>query len=178
MHHPVETLDALLHIHPELVAHLTTYGPRVELAQGMLSTPTNEGVSIIILGTPPREILLLRFREGDNPMPTARESSIQEDDLPLLQVGELWPMLLEDARVALDAACKPPGEHNRVESKKLHKLGRFPKLRAAGRATGAAGKAFSMLCEPPPKRGVYKFAPALDLTTSIRGDFVACQKGL
>ena len=26
----------------------------------------------------------------------------------------------------------PPGEHNKVESKKLHKLGRFPKLRAAG----------------------------------------------
>ena len=32
----------------------------------------------------------------------------------------------------------PLGEHNKVESKKLHKLGRFPKLRAAG----AAGKAF------------------------------------
>ena len=27
-----------------------------------------------------------------------------------------------------------PGEHNKVESKKLHKLGRFPKLRAAGKA--------------------------------------------
>ena len=26
----------------------------------------------------------------------------------------------------------PPGEHNKVESKKLHKLGRFPKLHAAG----------------------------------------------
>ena len=26
-----------------------------------------------------------------------------------------------------------PGEHNKVESKKLHKLGRFPKLRAAGK---------------------------------------------
>ena len=41
---------------------------------------------------------------------------------------------------------KPPGEHNKVESKKLHKFGRFPKLRAAGRAAGAAGtagKAFS-----------------------------------
>ena len=36
----------------------------------------------------------------------------------------------------------PPGEHNKVESKKLHKLGRFPKLHAAG----AAGKAFSMYC--------------------------------
>ena len=47
-----------------------------------------------------------RFREGDNPMPAARESSIQEDDLPLLQVGELWPMLLEDVCVAPDAACK------------------------------------------------------------------------
>ena len=35
---------------------------------------------------------------------------------------------------------KPPGEHNKVESKKLHKLGRFPKLRAAGRT---ARKAFS-----------------------------------
>ena len=34
----------------------------------------------------------------------------------------------------------PPGEHKKVESKKLHKLGRFPKLRAAG----AAGKAFSL----------------------------------
>ena len=34
----------------------------------------------------------------------------------------------------------PPGEHNKVESKKLHKLGRFPKLRAVERA---AGKAFS-----------------------------------
>ena len=34
---------------------------------------------------------------------------------------------------------KPPGEHNKVESKKLHKLGRFPKLRAAG-------KAFSKSC--------------------------------
>ena len=33
----------------------------------------------------------------------------------------------------------PPREHNKVESKKFHKLGRFPKLRAAG----AAGKAFS-----------------------------------
>ena len=33
----------------------------------------------------------------------------------------------------------PPGEHNKVEYKKLQKLGRFPKLRAAG----AAGKAFS-----------------------------------
>ena len=38
---------------------------------------------------------------------------------------------------------KPPGEHNKVESKKLHKLGRFPKLRAAGHAAGATGKAFS-----------------------------------
>ena len=38
-----------------------------------------------------------------------------------------------------------PGEHNKVESKKLHKLGRFSKLRAAG----AAGKAFSLpLCYP------------------------------
>ena len=27
----------------------------------------------------------------------------------------------------------PPGEHNKVESKKLHKLGKFPKLRATGR---------------------------------------------
>ena len=35
---------------------------------------------------------------------------------------------------------KPPGEHDKVESKILHKLGRFPKLRAAG----AVGKAFSM----------------------------------
>ena len=35
---------------------------------------------------------------------------------------------------------KPPGEHNKVESKKLHKLGRFPNLRAAGRT---ARKAFS-----------------------------------
>ena len=26
------------------------------------------------------------------------------------------------------------GEHNKVESKKLHKLGRFPKLRAAEKA--------------------------------------------
>ena len=33
----------------------------------------------------------------------------------------------------------PPGEHNKVESKKLHKLGKFPKLRAAS----ARGKAFS-----------------------------------
>ena len=33
---------------------------------------------------------------------------------------------------------KPPGEH-KVESKKLHKLGKFPKLRAAG----VGGKAFS-----------------------------------
>ena len=38
----------------------------------------------------------------------------------------------------------PPGEHNKVESKKLHKLGKFPKLRAAGRA---AEKAFSK-CAP------------------------------
>ena len=37
----------------------------------------------------------------------------------------------------------PPREHNKVESKKPHKLGRFPKLRVAGRAAGAAGKAFS-----------------------------------
>ena len=29
---------------------------------------------------------------------------------------------------------KPPGEHNKVESKKLHKLDRFPNLRAAGKA--------------------------------------------
>ena len=35
----------------------------------------------------------------------------------------------------------PPGGHSKVESKKLHKLGRFPKLRA----TSAAGKAFSQL---------------------------------
>ena len=28
----------------------------------------------------------------------------------------------------------PPREHNKMESKKLHKLGTFPKLRAAGRA--------------------------------------------
>ena len=28
----------------------------------------------------------------------------------------------------------PPGEHNKVESKKLPQLGRFPKLRAAGKA--------------------------------------------
>ena len=28
----------------------------------------------------------------------------------------------------------PPGEHNKVESKKLHKLGWFSKLHAAGRA--------------------------------------------
>ena len=34
----------------------------------------------------------------------------------------------------------PPGEHNKVESKKLHKLGRFPNLRAAMRD---AGNAFS-----------------------------------
>ena len=27
-----------------------------------------------------------------------------------------------------------PGEHNKVESKTLHKLGRFPKLRTAGKA--------------------------------------------
>ena len=44
---------------------------------------------------------------------------------------------------------KPPGEHNEVESKTLHKLGRFPKLRTVGRATGrtagAAGNAFSMV---------------------------------
>ena len=43
---------------------------------------------------------------------------------------------------------KPPGEHNKVESKKLHELGRFPKLRAARRAagaTGAVGKAFSVV---------------------------------
>ena len=38
---------------------------------------------------------------------------------------------------------KPPREHNKVESKKLHKLGKFPKLRAVGRAAGAAGEAFS-----------------------------------
>ena len=36
-----------------------------------------------------------------------------------------------------------PRVHNKVEIKKLHKLGRFPKLRAAGRAAGAAGKSFS-----------------------------------
>ena len=33
---------------------------------------------------------------------------------------------------------KPPGEHNKVESKKLHKLGRFPKLRAARKAFSQA----------------------------------------
>ena len=38
---------------------------------------------------------------------------------------------------------KPPGEHNKVESKTLHKLGKIPKLRAAGRAASAARKAFS-----------------------------------
>ena len=39
----------------------------------------------------------------------------------------------------------PPGEHDKVESKKLHKLGRFPKLHA----TSATGKALSManLCD-------------------------------
>ena len=34
----------------------------------------------------------------------------------------------------------PPGEHNKVESKKLPQLGRFPKLRSVG----VAGKAFSL----------------------------------
>ena len=38
---------------------------------------------------------------------------------------------------------KPPREHNKVESKKLHKLGRLPKLRVAGRAARAARKAIS-----------------------------------
>ena len=28
---------------------------------------------------------------------------------------------------------KPPGEHNKMESKTFHKLGRFPKLRARAR---------------------------------------------
>ena len=37
---------------------------------------------------------------------------------------------------------KPPEEHNKVESKKLHKLDRFPRLRAAGPAS-AAREAFS-----------------------------------
>ena len=49
----------------------------------------------------------------------------------------------------------PPGEHNKVESKKLHKLGRFPKQRAAGRAASAAEKpshreALENLRKPPP----------------------------
>ena len=49
---------------------------------------------------------------------------------------------------------KHPGEHNKVESKKLNKLGRFPKLRAAERVAGAAGKAFSLLPQWPMKRFV------------------------
>ena len=40
-------------------------------------------------------------------------------------------------------APMPAREHNKVGSKKLHKLGGFPKLRAAGRAARATGKAFS-----------------------------------
>ena len=44
----------------------------------------------------------------------------------------------------------PPGEHNKVESKKLHNLGKFPKLRAAGRA---ARKAFSQASQQAPPRG-------------------------
>ena len=54
---------------------------------------------------------------------------------------------------------KPLGEHNKVESKNLHKLGRVPKRRAAGRAVGraagapgSAGKAFPRfhpwICSP------------------------------
>ena len=35
----------------------------------------------------------------------------------------------------------PPGEHNKVESKKLHKVGRFPKLRAARKAFSQAKRA-------------------------------------
>ena len=41
----------------------------------------------------------------------------------------------------------PPGEHNKVESIKPHKLGKFPKMRAAGRATIAAGKDFSKVTD-------------------------------
>ena len=41
----------------------------------------------------------------------------------------------------VEPGAKPPREHNKVESKKLHKLGRFPKLCPVGRA---AGKAFLM----------------------------------
>ena len=40
---------------------------------------------------------------------------------------------------------KPPREHNKVESKKLHNLDKFSKLGAAVRAAGAAGKAFSLV---------------------------------
>ena len=56
-----------------------------------------------------------------------------------------------DANYMVKPGPMPPGEHNKVESKKLHKLGRFPKLRAAGHAAGAAcaaGKAFSLLLDP------------------------------
>ena len=93
----------LLNIHPQLVAYLTTYGPRVELAEGMVATPTHEGVSIIILGA--------------------------------------------------KSGPKPPAEHNKVESKKVQKIGRFPKLRAAGSAAGGAKKAFSKPGLPPWKIG-------------------------
>ena len=44
----------------------------------------------------------------------------------------------------VEPGAKPSGEHNILESKKPHKLGRFPKLHAAGRTAGAAGKAFSV----------------------------------
>ena len=49
---------------------------------------------------------------------------------------------------------KPRREHNKVESKKLHKLGRFPKLRAAG-------KGFSLLQanKHPEDLGKVKIAP-------------------
>ena len=52
---------------------------------------------------------------------------------------------------------KPPGEHNKLESKTLHKLGMLVKLCAARRianVTGAAGKAFSY-----PKAGSWMSSP-------------------
>ena len=54
----------------------------------------------------------------------------------------------------------PPGEHNKVESKKLHKLGGFSKLCAAG----AARKAFSVSMPwLPPQRSSIVYVPAAHL---------------
>ena len=60
---------------------------------------------------------------------------------------------------------KPPGEHNKVESKKLHKLGGFPKLAAAPQGAPQA----------PREKHSYKYVP---MPRAESGDGVPHAMGL